>query len=83
MLVQISEPAKGKARQTIDHVLNDDKPLCVGCYGWVLPNPLITVPSLKKGGKKILKAFDKANEKKVGEIIGPVLKPEAIPNFGK
>ena len=50
---------------------------------WGPTKSIDSVPSLKKGGKKILKAFDKANEKKVGEIIGPVLKPEAIPNFGK
>ena len=86
MLVQISEPAKGKARQSIDHVVNSSNK-CVGCYGGVIPGPLLAVPKLKEAGKKALEAFDKANEKKVGKIIdekiGSVLDPSAIPNFGK
>ena len=83
MLVQISEPAKGKARQSIDHVVNSSDQ-CTGCYGLgVVPSPALLVPGIKKAGREALKAFDKANEKNVDKVIGPLLDPSAVPNIGK
>ena len=63
MLVQISEPAKGKSRQ-LEAAIE---------AGGVLSD---AASSIAQG---VLSAFDKANQENVASIVGPVFDPSAIP----
>ena len=63
MLVQISEPVKGKARQ--------------GTAGDGYLNRLGDLASGIAGGIK--SAFDSANQDNVAKIVGPLFDPSAVP----
>ena len=70
MLVQISEPAKGKSRQ-VDGILGS------GPIGTGLGTAIADLGSAI--GNKVKSAFDSANQEAVKTAIGPLFEPSAVP----